>query len=145
MLSAHVLDRSRLVAVVDPRPQLRATPDDIEAMSLDHSKLDVYQRALELLDLLDLILDLMPPGRAHLKDQLDRAGTSVVLNIAEGAGEFSPPEKQRFYRMARRSATETAAILDILERRRTVSVESLEPARLLVVRIVSMLVRLVTK
>jgi len=113
-------------------------------MSLDHSKLDVYQRALELLDLLDQIHDLMPPGRAHLKDQLDRAGTSVVLNIAEGAGEFSPPEKQRFYRMARRSATETAAILDILERRRTLSSLSLQPARDLVVRVVSMLVRLVT-
>ena len=112
-------------------------------MTLDHSKLDVYQRALELLDLLDLIHDLMPPGRAHLKDQLDRAGTSVVLNIAEGAGEFSPPEKQRFYRMARRS--ETAAILDILERRRSLPNESLQPARDLVVRVVSMLVRLVSK
>ena len=114
-------------------------------MTLDHTKLDVYQRALELLDLLDLIHELMPPGRAHLKDQLDRAGTSVVLNIAEGAGEFSPPEKQRFYRMARRSAVETAAVLDILERRRSLPAEALQPARELVVRVVSMLVRLAAK
>lgn len=114
-------------------------------MTLDHTKLDVYQRALELLDLLDLIHERMPLGRAHLKDQLDRAGTSVVLNIAEGAGEFSPPEKQRFYRMARRSAIETAAILDILERRRSLPIEALQPARDLVVRIVSMLVRLASK
>jgi four helix bundle protein len=114
-------------------------------MTLDHAKLDVYQRALELLDQLDVVHELMPPGRAHLKDQLDRAGTSVVLNIAEGAGEFSPPEKQRFYRMARRSAIETAAILDILERRRSLPVESLQPARDLVVRVVSMLVRLAAK
>jgi four helix bundle protein len=120
-------------------------PDDIQRMPLDHAKLDVYQRALELLDQLDLVHELMPPGRAHLKDQLDRAGTSVVLNIAEGAGEFSPPEKQRFYRMARRSAIETAAILDILERRRSLPVESLQPARDLVVRVVSMLVRLAAK
>ena len=49
-------------------------------------------------------------GRAHLKDQLDRAGTSIVLNIAEGAGEFSLPDKQRFYRIAKRSATETSAM-----------------------------------
>jgi four helix bundle protein len=76
-------------------------------MALDHTKLDVYHRAVDLLDQVDQIYDAMPPGRAHLKDQLDRAATSIVLNIAEGAGEFSKDEKQRFYRIARRSATET--------------------------------------
>ena len=111
-------------------------------MSLDHSKLDVYHRSLELLDRLDQTQDLMPPGRAHLKDQLDRAGTSVVLNIAEGAGEFRLPDKQRFYRMARRSATETAAIL---ERRKSVSTDLIQPARELIVRVVSMLARLASK
>jgi len=100
-------------------------------MILDHTKLDVYQRALELLDQLDLVYELI--------------GTSVVLNIAEGAGEFSPPEKQLFYRMARRSAVETAAVLDILERRRSLPAETLQPARELVVRVVSMLVRLAAK
>jgi len=38
---------------------------------------------------------------------------SIVLNIAEGAGEFAPAEKMRFYRMARRSAAECAALLDL--------------------------------
>src|SRR4051812_45034212 len=102
---------------------------------LDHAKLDVYQRSLELLDLLDLIQDQMPGGRAHLRDQLDRAGTSVVLNIAEGAGEFSPADKQRFYRMSRRSATETSAILDILQRRKAVDIEMLRSAQELIVRV----------
>jgi len=41
------------------------------------------------------------------------ASTAVFrLNIAEGAGESSPNEKVRFYRMARRSAIECAGILD---------------------------------
>ena len=111
-------------------------------MSFDHERLDVYQRALELLDLVDGIVDQMPPGRAHLKDQLDRAATSVVLNIAEGAGEFSAADKQRFYRMARRSATETAAILDVLRRRHHAPDSLLDPARDLLLRIVSMLVRM---
>lgn len=111
-------------------------------MSFDHERLDVYQRALEMLDLVDGIVDQMPAGRAHLKDQLDRAATSVVLNIAEGAGEFSAADKQRFYRMARRSATETAAILDILRRRRHAPDALLDPARELLLRIVSMLVRM---
>lgn len=114
-------------------------------MSLDHTKLDVYHRALDLLDYLDQIQELMPAGRAHLRDQLDRAGTSIVLNIAEGAGEFSLPDKQRFYRMARRSATETAAILDVLERRKAVAVEVVQAPRDLIVRVVSMLARLASK
>jgi len=110
--------------------------------ALDHTKLDVYHRALVLLDHVDRISEAMPRGRAHLKDQLDRAATSVVLNIAEGAGEFCKDEKQRFYRIVRRSVTETAAVLDILDRRRSVPATAIEPARELVVRVVSMLVRL---
>ena len=111
-------------------------------MSFDHDRLDVYQRALELLDLIDRVVDAMPSGRAHLKDQLDRAATSIVLNIAEGAGEFSLPDKQRFYRIARRSATESAAILDIIRRRGHCGTDLLVQARDLLVRIVSMLIRM---
>ncbi|KAB2902544.1 MAG: four helix bundle protein [Kofleriaceae bacterium] len=95
----------------------------------DHEKLVVYQRSLELLDRVDRVLDAMPTGRAHLRDQLDRAVTSIVLNIAEGGGEFSPLEKQRFYRMAKRSATETAAIRDVLRRRKSVAMELIDAAR----------------
>jgi four helix bundle protein len=111
-------------------------------MTFDHEKLDVYQRALEVLDLCDAIVDEMPTGRAHLKDQLDRAATSVVLNIAEGAGEFSPDEKRRFYRMARRSATEVAAIVQIVVRRGHASEQRVRDAQTLLTRVVSMLVRM---
>jgi four helix bundle protein len=119
---------------------LAVAADNDHTMTLDHHKLDVYQRALDLLDHVDQLHDVMPPGRAHLKDQLDRAATSIVLNIAEGAGEFSKDE--RFYRMARRSATETGAILDILDRRKSVQAAMRQPARELLVRVVSMLARL---
>jgi len=108
-------------------------------MTLDHEKLLVYQRALDLLDKLDRVIDAMPAGRAHLRDQLDRAGTSVVLNIAEGGGEFSRLEKQRFYRFAKRSATESAAVLDILERRKAVPLELLTEARAELRPVVAML------
>ena len=54
------------------------------------------------------------PCSSHLADQLHRAATSIPLNIAEGAGEFSPKDKARFYRIALRSATESAAILDLV-------------------------------
>jgi four helix bundle protein len=111
-------------------------------MTLEHTKLDVYQRALDLLELLDQLIEQLPAGRAHLKDQLDRAGTSIVLNIAEGAGDFSWPDKQRFYRMARRSATEAAAIVDILERRRQAPEALRSAIQELIARVVSMLTRL---
>lgn len=111
-------------------------------MSFDHERLDVYQRALEFLDQCDTILAQLPSGRAHLKDQLDRAATSIVLNVAEGAGEFSPDEKRRFYRIARRSATESAAILHIMARRAHVPADATQQARDLLARIVSMLVRM---
>ena len=72
----------------------------------DHEKLDVYQAAIELVVLIDEIVEHLPRGRAYLADQLLRAGTSVPLNIAEGVGEYSSSEKIRFYRMAKRFATE---------------------------------------
>ena len=112
------------------------------AMDLDHAKLDVYHLALALLAQLDGVITQLPPGRAHLKDQLDRAATSIVLNIAEGAGEFSRPDKQRFYRMAKRSATETAAIVDILGQRGHIVGETRLEIQQRIVRIVSMLTRL---
>jgi len=44
--------------------------------------------------------------------------------------------------MAQRSATETAAILYVLERRQAVAATIIQPARDLIIRVVSMLVRL---
>ncbi len=52
--------------------------------------------------LIDEIAENLPRGRADLADQFQRAGTSVPLNIAEGAGEYAVNEQCRFYRMAKR-------------------------------------------
>ena len=78
----------------------------------DHERLEVYQEAIRFLVTADTLAEQLPPGRAYLADQLHRAALSIVLNLAEGAGELSPSEKARFYRMALRSATECAAIID---------------------------------
>ena len=64
----------------------------------DHERLDVYQAAIELVVLIDQVVKHFPKGRAYLTDQIRRAGSSVPLNIAEGAGEYSSDEKIRFYR-----------------------------------------------
>jgi four helix bundle protein len=47
-------------------------------------------------------------------DQLRRASLSIPLNIAEGSGKFSNPDRKNFYIVARASLFESVAILDIL-------------------------------
>jgi four helix bundle protein len=111
--------------------------------TFDHERLDVYHLAVEFVAAATELVPCYPPGTAHLRDQLARAATSVVLNIAEGAGEFSKPEKARFYRMARRSATECAAAVDVLKVMRLVEGKQAEAARAILVRVVSMLTRMV--
>jgi four helix bundle protein len=113
--------------------------------SLDHEKLHVYQFALDFLALADQLIADMPRGHAYLVDQLYRAAASICLNIAEGAGEFSPPDKARFYRMARRSSSECAAILDVIGRLRLASPDRLAPGRALLVQIVAMLTAMVRR
>jgi four helix bundle protein len=113
--------------------------------TFDHEKLDVYRAAIELVVQIDKIVEQFPRGRAYLADQLLRAGTSVPLNIAEGAGEYSSSEKIRFYRMAKRSATECAGIFDICKQLKIVDEELFIKGRELLVRIVSMLTKMAQK
>ena len=110
----------------------------------DHDKLDVYHVAIEFIGTASTIAKSLPKGRAYIADQLNRAALSVPLNIAEGAGEFSKREKKRFYRMARRSATECAAILDVCECLELSGKESVEAGKEQLRRVVSMLVRLIS-
>jgi four helix bundle protein len=108
----------------------------------DHEKLDVYQAVIELTVLIDNVVENFPRGRAYLADQVQRAGTSVPLNIAEGAGEYSSNEKSRFYRMAKRSATECAAIFDVCLRLKLIEEPKYVQVRQLLIRIVSMLIKM---
>jgi four helix bundle protein len=112
---------------------------------LDHEKLNVYQVAIEFVLLADEMIEHLPRGRAYLSDQLQRAALSIPLNIAEGAGEYATDEKARFYRMAKRSATECAGILDVCQRLQLVEEERHTKGRELLIRIVSMLVKMAQK
>src|SRR5688572_24536994 len=79
----------------------------------EHEKLQVYQHATKAVELVEQIARGMPATRPDLADQMRRSSTSVALNIAEGANEFSTADKAKFYRIARRSAGETLAALDV--------------------------------
>ena len=80
--------------------------------------LEVYQLALRYLDCIyDLSQDLPEVEKYNLRSQMERAATSVVLNIAEGSTGQTDPEQSRFVTMALRSYLETVACLDIAQRR----------------------------
>ena len=109
---------------------------------LDHEKLDVYHIAIEFVILSDAIIEHIPRARGYLSDQLQRAALSISLNIAEGAGEYAIDEKVRFYRMAKRSATECAGILDVCQKLQLLDEQKYVKGRELIVRIVSILVKM---
>jgi hypothetical protein len=60
---------------------------------LDFERLDVYRVALEFQALASSIR--LPAGRRELRDQLDRAALSTVLNTAEGAGRVGAADKKK--------------------------------------------------
>ena len=49
----------------------------------------------------------------HLSDQVQRASSSVALNLAEGAGKTSFLEKKKFYTSALASLREVQAVLEL--------------------------------
>ena len=104
----------------------------------DHERLDVYQEAIAFCGWVgDLLSNIT--AKAAVKDQLDRASTSLPLNIAEGNGKFSTVDRARFLEIARGSALECAACLDVLVARKPVGPEQIIRAKEQLVRIVNML------
>ncbi|MGP8237801.1 MAG: four helix bundle protein [Limisphaerales bacterium] len=79
----------------------------------DHEKLEVYQESLAFVAWLEPLLQKLPKSIA-VRDQLDRASTSIVLNLAEGNGKYTSPDRCRFFDISRGSALECAAALDVL-------------------------------
>ena len=93
-------------------------------------RLEVYQLGLEYLDNLYEIIHHYPKlEEFNLKSQTIRAGTSIVLNIAEGSTGLSDAEQSRFLTMSIRSFLETAACLDIAERREYLNASTLKSIR----------------
>ncbi len=111
-------------------------PDDF----FEHERLDVYRTAREFFPLAMAIVPRQ--GERSLLDQLERAGQSILLNIAEGAGRHSRADKQRFYEIAKGSAMECASIIDILQIKGLGSPENHAKVRALNIRVVQMLSRM---
>ena len=108
----------------------------------DHEKLNVYQRALSFVDFSNELFSKMP-NRIAACSQLDRASTSIPLNIAEGNGKYTAKDRCRFFDIARGSALECAAILDVMTKRKIIEAIKAYEGKMILREIVSMLVGLI--
>ncbi len=81
--------------------------------TLSHENLDAYKLAVQIARWIRHTP--FPRGDSALKDQARRAADSVVLNLAEGAYMGTPKERGRHFRIARGSAAEVCAVLDLID------------------------------
>jgi four helix bundle protein len=110
----------------------------------DHEKLGVYREAIAFVAWVSAILEgVVRVG--DVKDQLDRASTSVPLNIAEGNGKYSPKDRCRFFDIAHGSALECAAGLDILVAKGKLTPDQIRPGKEVLQRTVRMLMGLIKR
>ena len=79
----------------------------------DFEKLIVYKKAKKYNITINNLLKELNLDRTE-KDQLKRASLSIMLNIAEGSGRYTKPDKRRFYVISRGSVFECVAIIDYL-------------------------------
>jgi four helix bundle protein len=84
-------------------------------MAYSHAKLAVYKESLEFTAWVANALKPALKGRdSDIANQISRASQSVVLNIAEGGARWEDGEQRRFYLIARASASECNAALDVI-------------------------------
>ena len=84
-----------------------------------------------------------PPTTLSVCGQLDRASTSAPLNIAEGNGKYTPPDRCHYFEIARGSALESAACLDVLVAKRACTADQVQKGKILLHEIVSLLIGLI--
>jgi len=107
----------------------------------DHEKLRVYQAALSFVEWLHPVLTSLPKSAA-VHNQLDRASTSIALNIAEGNGKRTSADRVKFFDTACGSALECAAGLDVACRKQLIALETATEGKLILEPMVSQLVGL---
>lgn len=107
-----------------------------------HEKLDVYRIALKYVVWANDVCERLKNSNRHARDHLYRASQSIPLNIAEGNGKTSDPDRKRYFEIARGSALECAAIQDVLEVGNAITFVENDEAKELLNRIVAMVTSL---
>jgi four helix bundle protein len=109
---------------------------------LDHENLDVYRCSLEFLQVALDVIGALPRGESELRSQFKAAAMSIPLNIAEGAGRPTAADRSRFHAIARGSAMECSALLDVCRLAGHVAPSHARLGKELLVRVVSMLTKM---
>jgi len=107
----------------------------------DHENLVVYQKSLEVVAFIDTIFDKIKNG--SMKNQLERASSSIPMNIAEGNGKFTSKDRCKYFDIARGSALECASGLDVLYIRKLIDEDEVIKGKSQLREVVSMLVGLI--
>ncbi len=105
-----------------------------------HERLVVYQVSLSFMEWfvsLARAQNLAPAFRA-----VDKAATSVILNIAEGNGRYAELDHERFLEMSQSSAVKAAAHLDLCVVKKLLTQTDTTPGKELLRRIGAMLARM---
>jgi len=110
----------------------------------DHEKLEVYREAISFVAWLSPLLE-STARVGDVKDQLDRASTSISLNIAEGNGKYALKDRCRFFDIAHGSALECAAGLDVLVAKAKLTSDQIRPGKEKLQKIVRMLMGLIKR
>jgi four helix bundle protein len=76
-------------------------------------------------------------------DQLRRSAQSIPQNIAEGAGKMTRIDKAKYYTIARGSAMESAAHLDVMTAEELIDKEHYAQGVELLERVVAMLTKMI--
>jgi four helix bundle protein len=108
----------------------------------DFEKLEVYGKAKKLNNSISTLLENKKIDRVT-QDQLRRASFSIMLNIAEGSGRFTRPDKRNFYIISRGSVFESVAILDYLKDKSIISNQEYDTYYLFLEEISKMLFSLI--
>jgi len=75
-----------------------------------YRRLDVYQNAKQLaIDIKEIIKTFPVEERYALTDQLRRASTSIMFNLAEGFGRYTNKDRVRFLDIANGSLMEVSS------------------------------------
>ncbi len=110
--------------------------------SLTHESLTVYQRAIEFVAWSSQLCQCNGGVTGEIQSQFKRAFISIPLNIAEGSGKQTGKDQARFYDIARGSALECGACLDVLVAMKVVSTSEIQNGKAFLVEIVAMLTAL---
>lgn len=93
-------------------------------MTFIFEKLVVYQESFKLAEKVSKLTEKFSRGSYYLSDQLNRAATSIPLNIAEGNGRFHKKDRNNFFYIARGSAHECVPLIELANRKNLINTET---------------------